>query len=878
MVSMIFGTSKSVEFAPKLRLADRRGLNLYRIRMAGLLASLVLFVCSGLVAGPLHRSETRLYVNYSAKPDPRDLAAFDLCILDPDSAVDLSRGHEMGRQFLAYLSLIELKPQTPAAKAAGERKIPLLGHNEIWDTDLADASDPEWERLLIDALAKSAASKGYDGFFLDTLESVALIRKTAPEKAAACQDSLVRIIRKLRNRYPDKKIVLNRGFDLLDQVSAEISGVLIESVYQSFDRATGQYHAVDIRGSEWLEGRIRRIRALGLPVYAVDYVDPGQPDVAKTTADQLAKLGCIPLVTTPDLNGAVLAPVCETARRISVLFGWDSKFADRPPAARNGTIVAQHLQTPLEWLGFELDYHDVGTEPLPVVSPLSHAGVILDEQLMLRPDQELAAAAWLVSLKSRGIPVLFVGDMPFSLEETRLKLAEALGIDGTMRRITGVQRPSIRRLDGAVMNGEAALIPSSMDFRDLAAPASADVFLAINGEDREGDEWRFDPVFLASWGGMWLRPYLSLDASSDNRAYLGDRWRFLAQWLRSAKPFPVPDTTTRDGRRIFFSQVDGEGFLSPAHFPGHPSCAEVVRDEILRHHRLPTTVSIKENDPVEQNAAAALDGDQVLRQRFLAKSIFSMPHVQSGVPLLSDSCRCRCAGGGRESLFGGFENVLNEFARWDKPRRVAPVNVHYHFASAARPSSRQALEKIFDWCEKQPLHPITASQYVRLVGDARNTKILEIGPGHWLISNTGMLRTLRLPAAAGIPDLVRCRSICGYKIEGDVIYIHTTGRTATELVMRSPDAPPDLHLHLVESSADVEFHELTPHQAIFEVAGWDTVEMTFSGLPPGASIAISQNRDAGRLQADPDGLLKLSLPPRATITLTVLPSTHVVSR
>jgi polysaccharide biosynthesis protein PelA len=236
------------------------------------------------------------------------------------------------------------------------------------------------------------------------------------------------------------------------------------------------------------------------------------------------------------------------------------------------------------------------------------------------------------------------------------------------------------------------------------------------------------------------------------------------------------------------------------------------------------------------------------------------------------------ANGFQGPSYGGFVSVIDTFERTDLPRRLKPVNIYYHFYSSTFLSSLRALEKVHDWCMKQPLHPITALEYAQIARDAFRSKIYSVGPDQWLISNAGKLRTFRVPASAGVPDLARCQGVSGYKTEGDVTYIHTTGRTATEVVLTDADTAPQDHLRLVESSAEVTFHELTGRQALFQVGGWSTVDVVFAGIPPGAMVAVTKNKEAGQVKAAADGTLKLSVPPRSTISLNVPCPPYAASR
>ncbi len=961
---------------------------LRRMIWAGLLASL--FWLATAHSAPLAKKEPRLYINYSSRPDPADLLAFDLCILDANAQIDLKPAREMGHQCLAYISTVEARPGTPMAKLADSLKISRLGRNETWGSDLLDVSHRDWEYLIVERLAKASTERGFDGFFLDTIDSVALLAPNSPERTAEYRARITAMIRKLHQRFPDKKIVLNRGFDLLKDVGHDISGVLVESVYQTCDIQSKRHRAVDAKGSEWLESRIRDVQMLGLPVYAVDYVDPALHDLAAKTARRLADIGCIPFVTTPELDGTVLAPLRAASRRILTLFGWDPKTADKPATWPIDTLVADHFQAPLEWLGYEVDYLDVGKKPLSTDAAKKFAGVILDEFLTFRPQDERSAAQWLIALKDRGIPVLFAGSIPFADDDVREELISAFGFSGTARPVHGVTKPSIGKLDGDMMGAETPVIPRSIGFKDVTAPSTAEIFLSIRGEDRLGNDARFDPVFLTTWGGMWLEPYIALRASQDDNLYYADPYRFLARWLGGNKPFPAPDTTTRDGRRLFYTHIDGDGFVSLTHFPGHPTCAEVIRDRILTRFPFPVTVSVIEADI--RSWLKVLKPEDAPRYEKIARSIFDLGHVRAAshafthpfvwdpadpnpgtydmlnvtlndeqktkypaidltreikgsidyinerllppgkkveLMLWSGNCRpgpralqiCRDLGienmnggdtiisklhpglsgvaprvmpwndelqifaanqnefmyanGFQGPYFGGFDTLIDTFERTEKPRRLKPVNIYYHFYSATYLSSMRSLEKIHQWCLEQPLHPVTALDYAKIVRDARDTKIFHIATNHWLIANTGKSRTLRVPASAGLPDMQRSKGIVGFKTEGDQTYIHTSGNPLVELVLAHASSESLQHLRLVESSADVKFHELNDRRAILQVGGVTDVTVILGGIAPGTFIDIKKHREQGRLQSTPEGTVTLTLKPGAVVTLTVTAPPHV---
>ncbi len=246
--------------------------------------------------------DTRLYVDYSAKPSLEALASNDFCILDPAAQVAEQLLKTPNKTFLAYLPLVEVAKGSPAETAAIKRGIPMVSRNGAWDSSLLDVTHPAWPDYIVEDLALPALAKGYGGLFLDTADSLELI-KDGPAHLTKRRQALIQTIRRLHQELPGKKLVLNRGFPLFDEVADCLSGVLIEGLFQTWDPATGVYTAVPHEGTEWLTNHIGRIQKHRLPVFIVDYVDPRDTPKITETLRRIKETGCIPFVSTPDLQG-----------------------------------------------------------------------------------------------------------------------------------------------------------------------------------------------------------------------------------------------------------------------------------------------------------------------------------------------------------------------------------------------------------------------------------------------------------------------------------------------------------------------------------------------------------------------------------------------
>jgi len=249
---------------------------------------------------------SNLYVNYSSKPDAQEVLKHDLCILDPDADIDLTPGHRLGHQYLAYVSTVEIIPGGKSMTAARARGVSLIAKNPDWQTEVMDITSPAWMDFIIEDLAASAIAKGYDGFFLDTLDSVELITVKAPAKEKSTRAALVSLITQLRKRFPEKRIILNRGFSVVQETAPKIDGVLIEGLYQTWDLQRKVYISTAPGGTSWLLDHIQKIKKLALPVYVLDYVDPQDTALARRTSQRIRTAGGIPFISTPDLQGMVL--------------------------------------------------------------------------------------------------------------------------------------------------------------------------------------------------------------------------------------------------------------------------------------------------------------------------------------------------------------------------------------------------------------------------------------------------------------------------------------------------------------------------------------------------------------------------------------------
>ncbi|NNM50666.1 MAG: hypothetical protein HKM02_00365 [Pseudomonadales bacterium] len=137
--------------------------------------------------------------------------------------------------------------------------------------------------------------------------------------------------------------------------------------------------------------------------------------------------------------------------------------------------------------------------------------------------------------------------------------------------------------------------------------------------------------------------------------------------------------------------------------------------------------------------------------------------------------------------FYGFIKVIETYQLTETPVRLKPVDLYYHLYNVTKTASLNALNRIYDWTEHQPLHPIFASEYIKKVLDF-NDAVLAKTPDGWRLRDLGDLRNWRLPATGPAIDLSQSRGLSGWNTGPQARYINTTGDNA-ELILSTHPQP-----------------------------------------------------------------------------------------
>lgn len=541
-----------------------------------------------------------------------ELGAFDIAVVEPAHVTDPRNAPrnaaQAAHQLFAYVSVGEVRPDRPYFPRLPQAS--LRAANAAWGSRVIDQTAPGWRDFFLDEIIAPLWQAGWRGFFLDTLDSYQLFAQTDAERRAQV-DALAALLAEFKRRYPEAKLMLNRGFELLPQAAPLVYAVAAESLYQGYDAASGSYRPVPQADHDWLAAQLRTARErYRLPVAAIDYVDPEAPGaraLARETARRIRADGFIPWVADGGLTSLGVGSIEVLPRR--ALLVTDSHGVD---LALSG--AQRFLGMQLNYLGLAYDIIDLAKEPLPEgILAGRYAGIVA---WFSGGDIHPEFAPWLARAAQQGVRTAVFGNFALA---AGAELPGALGLapgsaDGSRLRIVA-QDAALIGFEAPPLPDRSALIPLR-----LAEGSAGRSLLRL--ENSAGE--RFDAAAITPWGGYALAPFTLMELEAvDSQRWVLQPMRFLREAL-ALSDVPVPDVSTEGGRRMLMSHVDGDGFASRAEIPGAPYASEVMLKDFIERYRLPTTVSVIEGElsptGVYPQSSQALEA--------IARRIYALPQVE----------------------------------------------------------------------------------------------------------------------------------------------------------------------------------------------------------------------------------------------------------
>src|SRR5258705_414753 len=194
--------------------------------------------------------------------------------------------------------------------------------------------------------------------------------------------------------------------------------------------------------------------------------------------------------------------------------------------------------------------------------------------------------------------------------------------------------------------------------------------------------------------------------------------------------------------------------------------------------------------------------------------------------------------------FYGFRHVIETYENTERPRRVAPVNVYYHYYSGERVASLAALQYVHEWVLRQSLARIFTSEYLAIVEGFRTARIARVPEG-WRISGHGALSTVRFDDTRAHLDLDRSSGVLGYLHHQGALYVHLAGPGPALIALR--DRPPAT-AYLVQASHRVAAWKREAGRVALALSGLGEKVVGLGGVAAYAALG-DRDRQIATLEA-----------------------------
>ena len=285
----------------------------------------------------------------------------------------------------------------------------------------------------------------------------------------------------------------------------------------------------------------------------------------------LQNLGLIPYVA--DYEYLRYGKSSKNAIKREVLTLIDEKKLDR-------TFLGAHQSgaMPLEYLGYIQKLYDIN-KGLPDIDYLGHyAGVVIWLRDEYESPQKLLK--WILGLKERGIKVAFANSFGFNTDELLLKSLDIEVYDG--EESLQNKRKIIYRDKMIGFEIDPSLDKSTLYLN----PNNAKKLLTY--EDSNG--LTSTPAAITSWGGYAVSEAFSTVIDDEN-IWIINPFEFFAEALR-LKPLVIPDPTTENGSRLFFTHVDGDGMINRVESDPELFSGDTILNDILKVYKIPHSISL----------------------------------------------------------------------------------------------------------------------------------------------------------------------------------------------------------------------------------------------------------------------------------------------
>ncbi len=234
------------------------------------------------------KDDKRWIAYYGDSIPAENFIKYDLIVFDGEKHPFLRPLLNQNKTLLAYISIGEVRTNSKYFEYAKSNNL-LLEENPNWQGSYAiDTRNSAWAELIIEQKIPDILFSGFNGIMIDTLDTSIALEKNDNTKYRGLTESSVNAIKAIRMRYPHIKIMLNRGFEVLDKTTPMIDMLLAESIFAEYNFANKTSKPFDEAIYKSVSDYLKQYQAKNehLKVYTLDYWDitdkKGMKEIYKT--------------------------------------------------------------------------------------------------------------------------------------------------------------------------------------------------------------------------------------------------------------------------------------------------------------------------------------------------------------------------------------------------------------------------------------------------------------------------------------------------------------------------------------------------------------------------------------------------------------------
>jgi uncharacterized protein (TIGR01370 family) len=237
-------------------------------------------------------------VQFSGEYNLKVFGRYDMVIIDPDHSRN-AEADSLAKQHVLPIAYVNIGEAEDYRWYYSEIKPAwVLGKNPNWERHFyIDVNNEEWQQLILERIMPRIYRSKYAGVFLDMIDIA------SPELFPATRGGVIKLIARIRAAFPDKIILLNNGVFLADQVSENIDGICVESVFSTYNFDTKKYFVRAQAESESRASELQGIqKRLNTRMFVIDYALPEDTAAQTLVRTRSFERGFVPFVSTIELN------------------------------------------------------------------------------------------------------------------------------------------------------------------------------------------------------------------------------------------------------------------------------------------------------------------------------------------------------------------------------------------------------------------------------------------------------------------------------------------------------------------------------------------------------------------------------------------------